>query len=139
MTWLLASLVALLVGTNITITVWWRGAVKSKDAVRDVADKWRESAVSAVNDLRIERANVQVLTDELESVKKLLAVTERQRNDAYGAARDHLVQRLQTAKIADSAKFVADLLATPIAGGVLPKRPDPNDPRDALIDPATED
>lgn len=129
----LAGLCVALTASTITLGVWLHSANKQKDAVRDLADQWKSSALSFEGDLRIERANVQVLTDTLESTKQLLAITQRQRDDLQSECHDHFVQRLQDSSPTDAAKMLASMVAAPVAGGVLPKTRRSEDPRDGLL------
>lgn len=133
MTYALLGLVALLIGTNITLTVWWRGANKDKNVAEDLAHAEQKQRVQAQEELRLANLTIQAREAEMAIVKERLVTAEQQRNEATEAARDHFVRRLQDSKIADAAKLVADLLADPLPGVVLPKRSD--DAKDGLLDP----
>lgn len=139
MTWALLGLVAMFGAASITAGVWYHGANKERDRARDAAEKWQEAATKAQGDNRLLEATNKALQGQLDEATRLKVKAEKERDEAYVDAHRNLVEKLRNANLADAASAVARMLAEPWDGSVLPKRPDPNDPRDALIDPATED
>jgi hypothetical protein len=131
----------LLSATTLAIILWRE--TRASRAASDLASEWRRQFDQTQHELELTRMTVKVQAEENQLLKKRLEVTEQQRNRAMETARDHFVQRLQDAKIADAAKFVADMLATPLAGpgsggsggGVLPQVPRSENGIDRLIDP----
>lgn len=138
MTYALLGLVAVLVASNITSAIWLHSATNGRDTASDTAAEWRLRFEQKQHELELSDLNVKTLTSELDETKKLLEVTQRQRNEAMETARDHFVQRIKSAGTADAASLLASLLAQPITGpdgGVLPKANRSDDAKDGLLDP----
>lgn len=115
---------------------WWlHSANRDKDNCRDLLDGERKEHVETRESLRLAEMNAKALTGELALTKELLATAQAQRNEAMESARDHFVQRLQSSGASEAANLVADLLATPIAAGVPPRKRS-EDAKDGLLDPA---
>lgn len=135
MTWALVTVVGSLLAWSVTLTIWWRGAIKEKDHLRDLYEANVREFGESMHDLEVANHNVSLLRDELDATKEILKVVQQQRNDAMETARDYFVQRLQNTGSSEAARIVADLLASPINELVLPKAKRSDDPKDGLINP----
>lgn len=137
MTWAILGFAAATIGALTTLALLMHGAHKGKeDAVARAAAE-RVQRVQTQDELRLANLTLQVKDEEIVILKQRLAAAEQQRNQSMEQARDYLVQRLQSAGIADAAKFGADLLALDFRSDawVQPPKRLSDDPKDGLIDP----
>jgi hypothetical protein len=113
-----AFLGALFLVTSAFITLAFLNRKDGREliAARDMLDKEREETRKVRGELAVETAAHAVTSDELRKEKILRAGAEAQRNEAYRTARDHFVERIKKAKVADANHLIADLLSMPLPG-----------------------
>lgn len=107
-------------------------------AARDVLEKLDEQ----FDALEVDRNGLKVEIDSERTKTKTLtdrvAVAEAQRNEAQRRERDHVIERIKSAKVADANRIIADLLSTPLADSVpqaVSRSAQPTS-GDGLMDPA---
>jgi hypothetical protein len=91
-------------------------------AVRDLLDAQRQLARQYEMERDVEIAAHAVTSTELREARERLSIAEAQRNTAYREARDHYVEQVKNAPIADAGKLLEELLAAPWPSAVgMPK------------------
>lgn len=116
--WALVGLLVVTTGSTVTFAVLSHRSKNEQLAARDLLDAEREQHRVTRGERDAETAAHAVTRDELRKEKDLRASAESERNQAYREGANHVVERIKTANIADANRFLAGLLADPLAGFV---------------------
>lgn len=112
--WAFVGFAALALTAIATLAVLNHRSKNEQLACRDLLDAERERNRVLENDLRLETSAHAVTRDELRKERDLRASAESQRNDAYREARDHVIERIKKAGVADAQRIISDLLSAPL-------------------------
>lgn len=111
MTWALLGLLFALLGVVTLFGAWLHGTHKEAKALSDMLIAVNKELEKTRSELHDETLSLAAMQEQLDETKSRLATAEAQRNQAYEAARDHIVERIKKSGIADASKLLSDLLA----------------------------
>lgn len=140
MMYALVATVIVATGTVVTFAVLSRRDKSDLVAAHDLLSGERSKTRELQHMLTVEQAAHAVTAEQFKTEQNLRSIAEAQRNEAQRKVRAQIQTFLPMASDAEIQEITNEVFASPLslaprAPERVPKLPDPDDPRDALLDP----